>query len=387
MKDGLSTVASGIGKLLYPDTITKACTRLDFARVCVMLDISLKLPKYVIIMLPKEDGSEVTCKVDVEYEWLPPKCNTCISLGHPTKACPLSKPTKPTVNVYVQRAKKPSKPRGEPATQPEPRPMDVESGIPMLGRANSGSVDLGQPRVERGDNGKEIILYNTFDALMSQDDNAECSSRGPNSSNPYLCLMINALVFNIRGLNRRDHQVAISDLIVEFQLHFIGLLETKASARNITRVQMCLSHTSKWFEDYTGPGTRIWLAWKYDEVDVEILTVHAQMIHYWVFIQQFHTTALVSIVSRANDLGERRGLWQSLTQLTDSIEEDPWLVMGASGNIRMAMEEFQECITATSLITLSMQGQVFTWHNCSNDSHSLWKQLDRMMVNDRWLDR
>ncbi|KAL0290980.1 UNVERIFIED_CONTAM: hypothetical protein Sradi_7037700 [Sesamum radiatum] len=33
--EGLSTVASGIGRPLYPDAITRACTRLDFARVCV----------------------------------------------------------------------------------------------------------------------------------------------------------------------------------------------------------------------------------------------------------------------------------------------------------------------------------------------------------------
>ncbi|KAL2240265.1 UNVERIFIED_CONTAM: hypothetical protein Sindi_0667700, partial [Sesamum indicum] len=37
-EEGLSTVASGIGKSLYPDAITRACMRLDFARVCVMLD-------------------------------------------------------------------------------------------------------------------------------------------------------------------------------------------------------------------------------------------------------------------------------------------------------------------------------------------------------------
>ncbi|KAL2237638.1 UNVERIFIED_CONTAM: hypothetical protein Sindi_0955500 [Sesamum indicum] len=38
--EGLSTVASGVGKPLHPDAITRACTRLDFARVCVMLDVT-----------------------------------------------------------------------------------------------------------------------------------------------------------------------------------------------------------------------------------------------------------------------------------------------------------------------------------------------------------
>ncbi|KAL0295413.1 UNVERIFIED_CONTAM: hypothetical protein Sradi_6837700 [Sesamum radiatum] len=101
--EGLSIVASGVGRPLYPDAITRACTRLDFARVCVMLDISAKLLKHIVIMIPKEDGSEMACKVDVEYEWLPPKCTACHSLGHPIKECPTMKPKPPPVSVYVQK--------------------------------------------------------------------------------------------------------------------------------------------------------------------------------------------------------------------------------------------------------------------------------------------
>ncbi|KAL0434073.1 UNVERIFIED_CONTAM: hypothetical protein Slati_2741600 [Sesamum latifolium] len=55
-EEGLSVVASGIGKPLYPDAITKACTRLDFARVCVMLNISSKLPKHIVILAPLQRG-------------------------------------------------------------------------------------------------------------------------------------------------------------------------------------------------------------------------------------------------------------------------------------------------------------------------------------------
>ncbi|KAK4381746.1 hypothetical protein Sango_2938900 [Sesamum angolense] len=102
--EGLSTVASGIGRPLYPDAITRACTRLDFARVCVMLNVSSKLPKHVVIMMPNELGGESACKVDVEYEWLPPKCTGCSSLGPTTKECPLSKPTKPVVSIYVRKS-------------------------------------------------------------------------------------------------------------------------------------------------------------------------------------------------------------------------------------------------------------------------------------------
>ncbi|KAL0293429.1 UNVERIFIED_CONTAM: hypothetical protein Sradi_6937500 [Sesamum radiatum] len=97
--EGLSVVASGVGKPLYPDAITRACTRLDFAR---------------------EDGSEVACKVDVEYEWLPPKCTTCHSLGHSIRDCPTTKPKPPPVSVYVQK----------PTGQPQHRPTDVSKPQP-----------------------------------------------------------------------------------------------------------------------------------------------------------------------------------------------------------------------------------------------------------------
>ncbi|KAL2248009.1 UNVERIFIED_CONTAM: hypothetical protein Sindi_2653200 [Sesamum indicum] len=101
--EGLSTVASVVGKPLYPDAITRACTRLDFARVCVMLDVTQTLRKHIIIMTPNEDGGETPCKIDVEYEWLPPKCTSCITIGHMTKDCELNKPLKPSKTPPLKR--------------------------------------------------------------------------------------------------------------------------------------------------------------------------------------------------------------------------------------------------------------------------------------------
>ncbi|KAL2230691.1 UNVERIFIED_CONTAM: hypothetical protein Sindi_1663500 [Sesamum indicum] len=103
--DGLSTVASGVGKPLYPDAITRACTRLDFARICVVIDVAQKLTKHIIVMTSDENGGETPCKVDVEYEWLPPKCTNCMTL-HMAKDSLLNKPhkpSKPPVAVYVAK--------------------------------------------------------------------------------------------------------------------------------------------------------------------------------------------------------------------------------------------------------------------------------------------
>ncbi|KAL0309599.1 UNVERIFIED_CONTAM: hypothetical protein Sradi_5902200 [Sesamum radiatum] len=46
------------------------------------------------------------------------------------------------------------------------------------------------------------------------------------------------------------------------------------------------------------------------------------------------------------------------------------------------MQEFHSCIVNPGLITLPMQGCTFTWHNRTDNDRSLWKCLDRMLVND-----
>ncbi|KAL0289989.1 UNVERIFIED_CONTAM: hypothetical protein Sradi_7060000 [Sesamum radiatum] len=105
-EEGLSAVASGIGTPLYSDKITKNCLRLDFARVCVMLDFHSQLPKHLVVLSPiLSEGKEVPIKVDIEYEWLPLRCKQCCSLGHTANSCPEVKVVKQRVpvTVYVQK--------------------------------------------------------------------------------------------------------------------------------------------------------------------------------------------------------------------------------------------------------------------------------------------
>ncbi|KAL2224832.1 UNVERIFIED_CONTAM: hypothetical protein Sindi_2937000 [Sesamum indicum] len=251
--EGLSTVASGVGKPLYPDAITRACTRLDFARVCVMIDVNKKLTKRIVVMTPDEDGGETPCKVDVEYEWLPPKFTECMKMGHTTKECPANKPEKPTkppVKVYVPKV------NGPPPPSPEKKQR-----TPTVVTQNT---DMGDVHVERNvsnhdDRGKAIIIYNAFDALHELDD-ADEIPRGTN-----ICSPVKGGDFNaVRDLNE---------------------------------------------------------------------------------------------------------------------------VCGISGDIRMVMDEFNAGTQEAGLMPLPMQGEWYTWQNCSSSTRSLWKWLDRLLINDQWLAR
>ncbi|KAL0291249.1 UNVERIFIED_CONTAM: Retrovirus-related Pol polyprotein from type-2 retrotransposable element R2DM [Sesamum radiatum] len=367
--DGLSTVASGVGRPLYQDTITRACTRLDFARVCVMLDISSTLPKHLIIMMPREDGTEVPCKVEVEYEWVPPKCKNCMSLGHSTSACPDDrKIDKPPVSVYVQKR----------TVQPSVSRPDVTKGADR------------NPSVAREDGAGRMQMERHM---------MRCFRPGSYKQPLAYCYVMNAAIWNVRGLNRRDHQVAVKELVSEFRLQFLGLLETRVSAVNVSRIQKFLPHWS-WFTDYNGPGNRIWLAWDDELLDVHVLDLDVQFIHCRITIRCAHLSVLATVVYGANDTIGRRGLWQNLMTLAHSISDEPWIVggdfntvldmsevCGSSADIQLAMTEFRDCILDTGLIHLPVQGERFSWHNCSEGDRSLWKRLDRLIVNDAWLGR
>ncbi|KAL2251904.1 UNVERIFIED_CONTAM: hypothetical protein Sindi_2312700 [Sesamum indicum] len=181
-EESLSTVASGIGKPLYPDAITRACTRLDFARVCVMLDVSSNLPKHIIIMTPDEEGGETPCKIDVEYEWIPPKCTSCLMLGHSAKDCEIhksSRPIKPPVTVYIPK----TGPARPPPVQDQKERIPPSRGIDKQRDGREYSFVDG--RLSREEKGKELVVYNTFDALHLIDD-ADEIPRGLNHSSPLL---------------------------------------------------------------------------------------------------------------------------------------------------------------------------------------------------------
>ncbi|KAL2249899.1 UNVERIFIED_CONTAM: hypothetical protein Sindi_2463600 [Sesamum indicum] len=285
--------------------------------------------------MPTEDGAEIQCKVDVEYEWLPLKCCTCMSLGHNSKTCPtIKKPAQP-VKVFV------------------PRPPVENSMEDAIDGVVAPPLTKPPTRVgySGGGNGRMIrfrLRALTYAALArAAHDTSRC--------------------VNVRGLNLRDHQIAVKELIRNNKLLFLGIIETRVAALNIASIQHSIYPDWKCFTDYMTIGNRIWLTWKDSDVGVDILTVSEQFIHCRATNKLVHTQHLVTIVYGINDVINRRSLWRDLCDLSGGIINEAWFVIGdfnavldmsevcgASGDIRQAMEKFQTCIMEMGLITLSM---------------------------------
>ncbi|KAL0289202.1 UNVERIFIED_CONTAM: Retrovirus-related Pol polyprotein from type-2 retrotransposable element R2DM [Sesamum radiatum] len=394
--EGLSAVASGIGSPLYTDKVTQACSRLDYARVCVMLDYHSKLPKHLVVISPMlREGKEVPIKVDIEYEWLPMRCTQCCSLGHNVKSCPESRVKKAaaSVSVFVQKQNSTQVATSSPGVDLE---ADVESDLNADG-------DMVNSSAKQGDN-KPVSpqLFPTFDnngsTLPTTANGVSHKGKEVVVYNPFEILGNEQTSLDEEGLNSVGHQEAVGQLVLEHNIQFLGLLETRVRQVNINSVRSNLLRNWSWFDDYSGPGGRIWLVWNAVDVDVEVLRVETQFIHCKVTNKAMHTTCLMTVVYGECDIIPRRELWAGLCLLSGSLSDEPWCVLGdfnavidaseicgTSADVSNAMAEFQDCITAAALVHLSFTGCLFSWHNCREGSSSLWKRLDRILINAAWL--
>ncbi|KAL0294970.1 UNVERIFIED_CONTAM: hypothetical protein Sradi_6858100 [Sesamum radiatum] len=382
-EDGLSAVASGIGTPLYTDKITKNCLRLDFARVCIMLDYCSKLPKHVIVLSPiLAEGKEVPIKVDIEYEWLPLRCTHCCSLGHAAKGYPELKVSRPKVpvTVYVQKS---------------------QSTKSTVGAKDHVDVDAPCAQVEVS----EDRCPNWSDDIRGGHVGTPSATHLRNIKlppdpelNKSLPLSTKA-VWNVRGLNSVAHQHAVGHLVREKGIQFLGLLETRVRRGNIQSVRAGLLPSWSWFDDYTEPGGQIWLAWNAVEIGVEVLLVAGQFIHCRLLNKRTSTTCLTTVVYGECDLVRRRLLWEELRNISAATADVPWCVLGdfnivvdasescgRTAESTPAMAEFREFIGDAALVHLPFTGCPFTWHNCSEGNRSLWRRLDRILVNDAWVE-
>ncbi|XP_020272316.1 uncharacterized protein LOC109847499 [Asparagus officinalis] len=79
----IGRIASLVGIPLYIDQATASGERLAYARCFVEISSKSKLPNSVRLDL----GNGEWLETNVEYEWIPPKCNKCLIFGHVNYQC------------------------------------------------------------------------------------------------------------------------------------------------------------------------------------------------------------------------------------------------------------------------------------------------------------
>ena len=175
--------------------------------------------------------------------------------------------------------------------------------------------------------------------------------------------MIPIACWNVRGLNKKDHQQAIRELISSHNLRVCALVETRVVEKNAYFISNYVQSSWNWYFDYVnGPGKRIWVGWDSSYVNVSILGSTDQIVHCKITSHDHNMVLYVSFAYGLNTVGERRGLWDDMLAYSENRVDDAWAVMGdfnaildyseaLGGSMEEDLnDEFQACLAVRTLL-------------------------------------
>nr|GEW44117.1 hypothetical protein [Tanacetum cinerariifolium] len=102
-KDGISLIASQIGKPIMLDSFTSRCVlsrggQSSFARCLIEIKVDEPLQDSVTMGIPLPNGEGfIKGTVRIKYEWKPPRCEQCKIYGHMDDQCPKKAENTPNV--------------------------------------------------------------------------------------------------------------------------------------------------------------------------------------------------------------------------------------------------------------------------------------------------
>lgn len=207
--------------------------------------------------------------------------------------------------------------------------------------------------------------------------------------------------WNVRGLNKTSKHSIIKRWLEEQQFQFGCFLETRVRERNSERLATSLFQDWSVLTNYEyNRRGRIWVVWR-NNVRMSPFFKSEQLITCSIKLESQEEEFFCSFVYGLNTGDQRKILWQELQDHFDSpiIRSKPWIIFGDFNEtldmeehsrvednpvITSGMRDFQEAVNYCSLTNMSSHGPLYTWWN-KREADPIMKKLDRVMVNDVWL--
>ncbi|XP_074265292.1 uncharacterized protein LOC141587719 [Silene latifolia] len=380
----LSKMSSKIGRPMFADIPTTNKDKLSFARVMIEVDISSDPPLEISLNTPFGPYTQ-----RVEYEWIPHYCASCGKMGHLKQTC---KKNKPAVI----------------ATQKKVGAKYIKKTTPCVLGDTSGSdgvISISEPteqssgsHAQAADSGSNSLNAEMHQECTKMDQLAQpqiALKRGYSIESPVITVIQNSF----DPLTLEEGEI-VSDIVTTKSMvdHEVAtpcvLGGTSAPAVEGPDFvppdgeQSC--HLNK---HYNG---RIWVLWNPATTKVDILQEEAQVIHckirHYLTGKEFY----LSVVYGSNSATRRHDLWDSLNQFSTSVTQ--WASMGDFNVVRHSHEkisatppilselmDFNSCLLNCGLDDMSGTGNDFTWFNKQEVFTRVYSKLDRILVNNTWL--
>ncbi|XP_074300544.1 uncharacterized protein LOC141631823 [Silene latifolia] len=272
------------------------------------------------------DENKQVVSVDIVYEWKPSLCTKCKQLGHEKDQC---RRNKAVTKANIPAAKAPVAQKvWRPITKP------AVQIAPLI--ANSSESPVAKKTADEDENVTTPITRIT---------NTSCGTISP---------------------IRQPRQGSDDSRNISASPHLMEELKGTCSPKKGIGVTDWSVSTNNAYHH----GGRVWVIWKPHVFDVNFIKYDAQFIHVQVTnkltLMQFYYT----IIYAFNGVGER-----------DVFER-------LGGNVTEAeIEPFYDCIHECGVMDMQATGAFYTWNNKQPPETRVYSRLDRLMVNQEWLDQ
>ena len=193
-----------------------------------------------------------------------------------------------------------------------------------------------------------------------------------------------------------EFRKTVLDLVAWHDPFLMVITETRLSGARANEIIERLPFDGAIVADTIGFAGGIWMLWKIDRIQVDVLTSTEQEIHALIRVRAYSFTWLISAIYASPRFAERCVLWENLKMLA-SLHNLPWAMMGDFNEV-IAEEEksggnpiyprrvntILDCMDSCQMMDLGFSGPKFTWSNKREIGNLNQCRLDGCWANPDW---
>lgn len=199
---------------------------------------------------------------------------------------------------------------------------------------------------------------------------------------------MNCNLWNCRGANKPNFRRSVRYLLKKFNTDVLAIFETHAGGDRASSICQGLGFDKSFRVDAVGQSGGLWLLWRSDVGEINIVKSDAQFIYAKITRDQEVFNLIV--VYAAPSVNRRSGLWNQLDEVLSGVEGP--VMVGGDFNTILRLDErtggngdlspdslvFGDWINRNSLIDMGFNGNKFTWKRGRVLNTFVAKRLDRV---------